>query len=133
MIGQSELRELVRGVIARLSEPIHASGTETLRASGNPAKVERLITKLEATCDETKALVEGQAFADATKRRDTTRNAVSRIRTVFPAKSNQQFRERLTAVESRLADVTSMLQAAYVESLAAGDSHAETAKTPSRR
>lgn len=129
VIDQSELRELVRGVIARLSEPIHASGTETRRASGNPAKVERLITKLEAACDETEALVERQAFADATKRRDTTRNAVSRIRTVLPAKSNQQFRKRLTAVESRLADVTSMLQAAYVESLAAGDSHAETAKT----
>ncbi|MEZ3170147.1 hypothetical protein ABNG03_05875 [Halorubrum sp. RMP-47] len=129
VIDQSELRELVSGVIARLSEPVHASGTETRRASGSPAKVKRLITKLEAACDETEALVERQAFADATKRRDTTRNAVNRIRTVLPAKLNQRFRERLAAVESRLADITLMLQTAYVESLAAGDSHAETAKT----
>lgn len=130
VIDQSELRELVRGAIARLSEPVHASGTETRRASVNPAKVERLITKLEDACDEAEALVERQAFADATKRRDTVRDAISKTRALLPAGSeNQQFRERLTAVETRLSDVTSTLQAAYTNRITAGDSHVETAKT----
>ncbi|WP_143420508.1 hypothetical protein [Halorubrum sp. Ib24] len=130
VIDQSELRELVQAAISRLSEPVQASGTATRRTSTDPAKVERLIAKLEAACDEAETLVEQQAFAEATDRRDTVHDALTKVQTLIPAESgDQQFRERLTAVETRLADITSALQAAYTDRIAEGDSCVETATT----
>ena len=130
VIDQSELRELVQGALSRLSEPVHASGTETPRTSADPAKIERLIAKLETACDEVETLLERQAFTEATDRRDTVHDALTKAQTLIPAGSEtHQFRERLTGVETRLARVTSALQAAYTDRLAAGDACVETATT----
>jgi hypothetical protein len=128
VIDQSELRELVQGALSRLSEPVHASGTETRRTSTDPAKFDRLVTKLEAACDEVETLVERQAFAEARNRRDTVHDALTKAQTLIPAGAEtHQFRERLTTVETRLTRITLALQAAYTDRLAAGDSCVETA------
>jgi hypothetical protein len=130
VIDQSELRELVQGAISRLTELVHASGTKTRHTSPNSAKIDRLVTKLENACDEINALLERDEFAAAANRRETVDDAISRIRTLLPVESeNQQFRERLTAVETRVSTFGSKLQAAYTDSVEAGDSHVETAKT----
>jgi hypothetical protein len=130
VINESELRELVQGALSRLSEPVHASSAETRRTRIDPAKVERLIAKLEAACDEAEMLVERQAFAEATERRDTVHDALTKAQTLIPAESgNHQFHEQLTAVETRLTRITSALKTAYTDRLAAGDSSVETATT----
>lgn len=130
VIDHRELRELVQGAISRLSEPVHPSRTQTRHASANPEKIEQLIGKLEDACNDVDTLLDRQEFADAVDRRDTVQDALSKLRTRLPDESeNHQFRERLTAVETRLTDITSTLETAYAERIAAGDSHVETAKT----
>lgn len=133
VIDQSELRELVQGAISRFTESVHASGTETRHSSPDSAKIERLVVKLEDACDEIDSLLKRDEFADAVKRRETVDDAISRIQTLLPDGSeNQQLRERLTAVETRLTNFSSTLQAVYSDRLAAGDLHVETAKTAVR-
>lgn len=131
VIKLSELRELVQAVITRLTDPVTASRTEERPASATPAKVERLIVKLEAACDKIDTLVDQQEFAEATKRHDTVHDAVSKTRSLLPAGSaNRHFRERLSAVETRVSGLTSAVQAAYAGRIATGDSHVETVNTP---
>ena len=130
VIDLRELRALVQGAIARLTDPVHAPGTETTAQSETPAKVERLIAKLDAACDEIDALVDQQEFAEATQRHETVHGAVSKARSLLSTGSaNQQLRERLSALETRVADLTSTLQAAYADRITTGDSHVATANT----
>ena len=130
VIHLHELRALVTGAIARLTDSVRVPGTKSTTTSETLAKFKRLIAKLDAVCDKIDALVDQQEFAEATQRHETVHKAVSKAQSLHSTgPANQQLRERLSALETRVTDLTSTLQAVYADRIAAGDSHMATANT----